>query len=177
MRLFISVPVPDEIKNILVSVQSKLKYAKLIRVQKEALHLTQKFLGEVPQKKVEDITKRLSQVRFSAFMIRLDSLSAFSNKQRPNVVWVGLQPAEKIIQLQHHLEAALHSLFPQDELFHAHITIARVKFVEDKKEFKELLKNISVPPLEFEIKSFELVSSTLTPEGPVYKILKRFSSV
>lgn len=171
MRLFIAIPVPDNVKDLLVSAQLKLKHAKMVLVKKEAMHVTLKFLGEVPESKMDEIKKRLSGVRFEKCGMRLDGLGVFPASGAPKVVWIGLKPKQKLVELHQHIEQALSGLFPAGEHFHAHLTLARVKLVENKKEFKELLKTISVLPLEFDVKSFELVASTLTPEGPVYKVL------
>ncbi len=174
MRLFIGIPVPNEVKDVLVSAQLKLKHAKMVLVKKEAMHLTLKFLGEVSDSKIAEIKKRLSGVRFEKCSVRLDGLGVFPAAGTPKVVWAGLKPKQKLVELHQNIEQALAGLFPAGEHFHAHLTLARVKVVENKKEFKELLKTISVPPLEFEINSFELVASTLTPEGPVYGVLAFF---
>lgn len=175
MRLFIAVPVPDSIKDVLVSVQKKLKHAKLVLVKKEAMHVTLKFLGEVSDSKIDEIKKRLCSVRFEKCSVRLDGLGVFPAAGTPKVVWVGLKPKQKLVDLHQNSEQALAGLFPAGEHFHAHITLARVKSVENKKEFKELLKTISVPEMEFDVNSFELVCSTLTPEGPVYQIIDVYS--
>lgn len=175
MRLFIAVPVPDRIKDVLVLVQKKLKHAKMVLVKRDALHLTLKFLGDVPDSKVDEIKKRLSDIRFSACAVWLDGLGVFPAAGTPKVVWTGLKPKQKLVELHQHIEQALTGLFPAGEHFHAHVTLARVKSVENKKEFKELLKMISVQPMEFDVTSFELVASTLTPEGPVYQIMDVYS--
>ena len=175
MRLFIAVPVPEPVKDVLVSVQKKLKCAKIVLVKKNAMHVTLKFLGEVSDSKVDEIKKQLSSVEFAACKMQLDPVGVFPAAGSPRVVWAGLKPKQKLVELHQHIEQALAGLFPAGEHFHVHITLARVKFVENKKEFKELLKTISVPAVGFEVNSFELVKSTLTPEGPVYKTIGVYS--
>lgn len=176
MRIFTAVSVPDSVKDVLVSVQKKLKHAKMVLVKKEAMHVTLKFLGEVSDSKIDEIKRRLSGARFEKCSVRLDGLGVFPAAGTPKVVWTGLKPKQKLVELHQQIEQALAGLFPAGEHFHAHITLARVKSVENKKEFKELLKTISVPPLEFTLVSFELVASTLTPEGPVYETITIYHS-
>lgn len=175
MRLFIGVPVPNKVKDVLVSAQLKLKHAKMVLVKKEAMHVTLNFLGEVSDSKIDEIKKQLSGVRFEKSSVRLDGLGVFPAAGTPKVVWAGLKPKKKLVELHQQIEQVLAGLFPAGEHFHVHITLARVKSVENKKEFKELLKTVSVPPLEFDVKSFELVASTLTPEGPVYQTISVYS--
>jgi 2'-5' RNA ligase len=62
----------------------------------------------------------------------------------------------------------------QDKNFESHITLARVKFLKNKKEFIEKLKNIKVEAIEMTIDSFSLKKSTLTEKGPLYETIKEF---
>ena len=66
-------------------------------------------------------------------------------------------------------------MFPRDTRFHPHLTLARIKFVKDKQDFMDKLNKIPVKELEFSVKSFKLIKSTLTPEGPVYEDVAEFS--
>ena len=177
MRLFIAVPVSESVKDILISIQKKLTHAKMVLVKKNAMHVTLKFLGNVPESNIDEIKKQLSAIQFSAFPVQFDGVGVFPAAGAPRVVWAGLKPKQKMVELHQHIEQAISKLFPTGEHFHVHITLARVKVVENKKEFKELLKTISVPAVEFEVNSFELVRSTLTPEGPNYLVMGRWSSV
>ncbi|GAF84965.1 unnamed protein product [marine sediment metagenome] len=175
MRLFIAIELPAELKEYLKKLQNQLggsDSAKMSLVKE--FHLTLKFLGDVSEEKLDGIKSRLAAVEFSAFSALLDEIGVFPDEKRPRVVWAGLEPKEKIIELQQKVEEALKGLFPKDERFHPHLTLARVKFVKDKKEFSDKLKAISVDKKEFNISSLKLIKSTLTPEGPVYEELGSF---
>ncbi|GAI74591.1 unnamed protein product, partial [marine sediment metagenome] len=65
--------------------------------------------------------------------------------------------------------------FKKDFKFHAHITLARVKYVDDKEKFIKNIKDLKVEEKTIEIKDFRLVKSTLTPKGPVYEDLETYS--
>ena len=83
---------------------------------------------------------------------------------------------EKIIELQKNIDESLKRLFKKEKDFKAHITLARVKYPEDKKDFVDQIKNIKVESKKIEIKDFKLIKSTLSPKGQVYEELTLFNS-
>lgn len=172
MRLFIAFDTDDDAKKELSSIQKELKYAKLNLVKE--FHLTLKFLGEVDEKKATEIKQRLKKVSFDEFDAQLSGIGVFPSEDYINVVWVGLEPKDKINELQKRIEDSLEGLFPKDTRFHSHITLARVKFIEDKKQFKDCLNNIKIEKITFSVERFRLMKSTLTPEGPVYEVLEEY---
>jgi 2'-5' RNA ligase len=173
MRLFIALDFDDseyfhEIQKQIPSDTAKLSLTK-------TFHLTLKFLGEVPDANVDTIKDKLKQVKFEPLSLSTDKIGVFPNENYIKVVWVGLKDGNKVIELQQQIEKALEGMFPRDNRFHPHITLARVKFVKDKEAFSKKLKEISVESKEFSLKSFKLIKSTLTGEGPVYEDLESFS--
>lgn len=174
MRLFIAFDVSKEAKDELIGAQKKLKYAKLNLVRE--FHLTLKFLGEVDEENVEEIKQKLKKVKFNSFEAELGSTGTFPSEDYIKVVWVGLEPKKSINELQQSIENALESMFPKDTRFHPHITLARVKFVEDKEQFKGNLKGIETKKIGFSVDSFKLIKSELRPGGPVYEVLEEFKA-
>ena len=174
MRLFIAIDF-SELRDYFLELQKQLpKNAKLSLTK--SFHLTLKFLGEVQPDKVEDVTETLKIIKFSQFNVFLDTVGIFPSENYIRVVWVGLKPEDKILELQESIDASLKPLFKKEKDFKAHITLARVKFPEDKKQFVEELKKIKVKDKKIEIKDFRLMKSTLTPKEPVYEDLAVFSS-
>jgi len=177
MRLFIAFDISDEAKEELLKAQSELKKADAKLTLAKEFHLTLKFLGEVEDKKVDEIKDRLSKVRFEQFDAELDGTGVFPTEDYIRVVWVGLEPKDKITTLQQKIEEALLGMFLKDTRFHPHLTLARVKFVKDKKGFIEKLKKIKMEKKAFSLSIFKLIKSTLTPKGPVYEVLEEFKAV
>lgn len=169
MRAFIATEFND-LRDFFVDLQNQLKGNAKVTFTK-TFHLTYKFLGEVPDSNVDKIKSAL-QVKFTPFKVSLDHLGVFPSENYIKVVWVGFDDNNKINELQKSIDNSLD--FPKDKRFHPHITLGRVKFVEDKKAFIENMKKIHVEKKEFEIKNFKLIKSTLTPEGPVYEALAVF---
>lgn len=175
MRLFIAIDF-SELRDYFVELQKQLpKNAKLSLTK--TFHLTLKFLGEVQPDNIQTVINDLKNVEFEAFAVFLDSIGVFPTKNYIRVVWVGLNPEEKILELQKNIDDSLIKLFRKEKDFKAHITIARVKYPEDKKQFLQQIKKIKVENKRIEIKDFRLVKSTLTPKGPFYEDLGIFGNI
>lgn len=174
MRLFIAIDF-NELKDYFIFLQRFLpKNAKLSFAK--TFHLTLKFLGEVHPNKIDEIISILKNIKFERFSVNLNSIGVFPAENKVRVVWVGLNPENDIFQLQKQIDEPLIKLFKKEEGFKSHITLARVKYLEDKDLFIEQVKKIKVENKAIGIKEFRLVKSTLSPEGPIYEDLEKFSS-
>lgn len=171
MRCFIAIDVSEQFYDYFKELQNNLK-TNIKATFTKTFHLTLKFLGEIEENKVEKVKDSLKNIKFEPFKVSLSNLGVFPNENYIRVIWIGLEPKDKIIEFQQKIDNELISLkFKKEKKFHPHITLARVKHIEDKKEFITNLKQIKTQNLEFNINSFKLIKSTLTPEGPVYEDL------
>jgi len=174
MRLFIAIEMPDSVKEHFGSVQNDIKGFKGKLVNKEQMHLTLKFLGDVPDDKVEVVKEELKKVKVEKINCYTTNIGFFPSEDYIRVIWVGLGPKEKLIELQKKVDDSLKELFSKDKRFHPHLTLARVKFIDDKEKFKEDVKKIKLEKKEFVVDSFKLVKSTLMSDGPVYEVVEEF---
>ena len=90
------------------------------------------------------------------------------------IYMTGLNKKKEIIELQQKIDKVLLADFPKDKKFHPHITLARVKFIENKKEFINKLKGMAIEKKKNKVKNFKLIKSTLTSNGPIYEELAEF---
>lgn len=177
MRLFIAIEIPEEVKEFIGEVQEKISDKGKIRlVNKEQIHLTLKFLGEVQPDKAEKVTEELKKIKFKPFSVYLDSIGVFPSESYIRVVWIGLKPENDILELQSNIDEGLKSLFKKEKDFKAHVTLARVKFIEDKKEFLDKLRKIKIDKKKIEVNDFKLIKSTLGPKGPTYDTIALFKA-
>ncbi|MEK6949470.1 MAG: RNA 2',3'-cyclic phosphodiesterase [Nanoarchaeota archaeon] len=176
MRLFIAIELPDDIKEYLSRIQEKIagKEDKISLVKKEQMHLTLKFLGELQPHNAENLRNILKEVAFEPFSVNLDVIGVFPSENYIRVVWVGLKPEDKIMELQKNIDKKLEGMFKKEKGFKAHLTLARVKHIEDKVTFISKLKNIKIDNKKISISNFKLIKSTLTPEGPIYEAIESF---
>ncbi len=173
MRAFIAIEVPEEINNFLIDIQNKIKGFGKLNFVKPPFHLTLKFLGEVSKEKIDLVKEKLKKIVFHEFDLQLDSLGVFPNKNYIRVIWVGINGNVK--SLQQKIDKGLKGLFNEELNFHPHITLARVKSIENKRKAKEKI-HIKIDPLGFKVNQFKLIKSELTPEGPHYSLIEVYHS-
>lgn len=170
MRTFISIEIPEEVKKEIEKIQDKLPEFYGKKTELENLHLTLKFLGEVDKEKVEQVREKLREVEFDKFEAEVDSIGVFSEKF-VRIVWLHLVGCE---ELQRAINNKLKDLFEPENRFMSHLTIARVKNVNDKKKFLNKLNKIKIQPIKFKIKNFNLRKSVLTEKGPRYSVIEKY---
>jgi 2'-5' RNA ligase len=175
MRVFIAVELGNECINEIAKIQKLLRkkvlfYGKF--TESMNLHLTLKFLGEIDDKKVEEIKKKLSEIKINEFEVELGEVGVFS-PDFVKIIWIKLNGSE-IFRLQKTVDDALKGLFKPEERFMSHVTIARVKKVGDKKGLIEYLRSIKPRKIKFKVDNFILKKSELLPEGPIYEDLSVF---
>ncbi|MBI3026532.1 RNA 2',3'-cyclic phosphodiesterase [Candidatus Woesearchaeota archaeon] len=175
MRLFVAVDF-NGLKGYFSELQSYLPQNVKLMCTK-SFHLTLKFLGEVHPDNVNPIINRLKSIKFQSFTVFLHSIGVFPTENYIRVVWVGLEPEDKVSELQKQIDEALIAMFKKEKGSKAHITLARAKSIEDKKQFLNQLKGIKIENKKAEIKDFRLIKSTLTPQGPAYDDLEIFEAI
>ncbi len=138
----------------------------------ESPHLTIKFLGEVDEEKLDALKALIKKIDAKRINLRLGPIGAFADWKKPRVLWVGVEPAQDVIRLQQQVDVLLKDMFPKDEKFHPHITLARVKEDIDAPMTGKIQK-LAVEPREFTIDKLVLYRSVLTRQGPVYTELAK----
>src|SRR5207244_13221823 len=93
VRSFISIDLEDE--KILSQVEStRSSLSSLGRdlkpVERENIHLTLKFLGNVSATKLEEVKSALAKVTFPSFSLEIKGAGAFPTLKRMSVIWVGV---------------------------------------------------------------------------------------
>ena len=181
MRLFIAIELPQEIREELARIQSHLKYsaADVKWVEKENIHLTLKFLGEVQEEKIEKIRSVLDGIAGGArpFKLSLKDIGAFPKIEYPRVIWVGLDKGTAESEgLAAKLDEELSKIGFEKEArpFSVHLTIGRVRSSKNKDALKKTIASYSLqpaPPAPQEVNSIILFKSTLTQKGPIYSKL------
>jgi len=176
VRCFIAIDFSREIVKEIERVQEEIKKKNLMVgkfTESENLHLTLKFLGEIEQEKVEEVKKKLKEIKFSKFLAYIGDLGVFSSNFI-KIVWVQTL-GKQVLELQKEIELKLNGMFEAEERFMSHLTIARVKRVKDKKMFLDALKEIKVRNIGSEIDCFYLMKSELKDFGPEYSVLEKYS--
>lgn len=184
LRLFVAVELPPEARSALRQVTERLKasLAGPFRwVSADGVHLTLKFLGDVPSQRVKELGDALEQAvgDRKAFELRLSELGIFPGRRAPRVVWVGLAgDAEALKSLQQAVEEGLGKLgfLAEARGFTPHLTLARVNGrlkPDELARLHEALDQVEEPAgAIFRASMVALIQSTLTPSGAVYRRLR-----
>ena len=178
---------PDDVKKRLDDVSRELPgFCKCKLVEEGNRHITLKFLGEVDEGEAGDVIKALGGVGgkggagVKPFDCSVKGVGVFPNEKFVRVVWAGVDEKKGqggMAGLYKAVDAALAGFgFKDDNRFHAHATLARVRFVDDKRALAEFLKRHADEEFgEFKVKGFELMQSRLGRGGPEYSVVKEFS--
>ena len=182
MRLFVAITLDKQIRKKLVAVQSVLQKLQpdMKLVEPDNIHLTLRFLGEVEEEKLPQLTQAISVVQnYPAFEMDLRGIGAFPVERHPKVVWVrGVDSSNTLEKIYGTLETELINIDfqPDDHKFSAHITLGRNKFPKYNDEFQNLMNEYAIEDFgRQKVKKVSLFQSTLTPEGPIYTNIRDFS--
>lgn len=180
MRSFISMDITskdllDKIKSFQTNLKNSACPMKV--VERENLHLTLKFLGEIGESSYKRIVESLSPSlsEFSSFEVSLKGTGFFPSISDLRVIWIGMD-APEIVYIQKDIDETLKTMgFKEDRKFVPHLTVSRVKSSLNKKSLLNVLDEYK--DYEFggqQITSINFKKSTLTPQGPIYETLKEF---
>ncbi|MEK7309435.1 MAG: RNA 2',3'-cyclic phosphodiesterase [Planctomycetota bacterium] len=182
MRLFIAITLDKVIREKLTAVQSALQSLQpdMKLVEPDNIHLTLRFLGEVAEEQLSQLTQAISVVEnYSAFELDLKGIGAFPVERHPKVVWVrGADSSNTLEKIYGALEKELlNSDFQLDDhKFSAHITLGRNKLPKYNDEFRNLMNKYAGEGFGRQaVKKVSLLRSTLTPAGPIYTNIRDFS--
>jgi len=178
IRSFVSIDLEDEkILSQVESIMSSLSSlgGDLKPVERENIHLTLKFLGNVSSSKVEEVKSALAQVTFPPFSLEIKGAGAFPSLRRMNVIWVGVGEGWSQVELIfEQTEKLLHRLGFSNETrpFSPHITVARVKSGRKRDEIAAFLSHLAEESFgTFPVENVRLKHSVLSPSGPKYSTL------
>ncbi|MCQ1539105.1 RNA 2',3'-cyclic phosphodiesterase [Methanocalculus taiwanensis] len=173
VRAFVAIDLVASLREAFSLVQEPLKTCsgRLAIVDPSLLHITLKFLGEVPADQVRGVGEVLHSVESSPFTLRICGISS-NNPKRPRVIWAVVEDGGRTGALANEIDAALEPLgFSREKRpFRPHITLARVK--EYHPDIPVAIDSLSDWVCgEMEVAGFVLKKSTLTPRGPIYETI------
>lgn len=182
LRAFIAIKLPSDVQANLEKIKEELALpgsGSVRWVSKGNIHLTLKFLGEIPDTDIEKINAVFDpHLRtFKSFSVNLSELGAFPNFNRPRVLWVGVQPLADLLNLQTTIDDRLLQLnYAQENCsFHPHLTLGRVSDHADSREVGKVINKMKDGAIEIAgvipVDRIILFRSDLKPSGPVYTMI------
>lgn len=178
LRVFIAIPLPAPVRRSLVKTQAGLKSKgiKASWIKPGALHLTLKFMGNIPIHDLESVKAAMvkAMAGFPRFELSPGGLGVFPNPKQPRVIWVGVEGrTDRLEKLFNTLETQLTPLGIKNERsrFFPHITLARLKKSISPALGHAMQESNPPPSILFQVPGIELFKSELTPLGAVHTCL------
>jgi 2'-5' RNA ligase len=189
MRLFIAVGIGHDVRSAASRVRASIEAGfqqlrseppKLVWVAPQALHLTLRFLGELPDDRVPAIAEAI-QAPFpcSPFTITWHGLGAFPTPRRPRAIWLGVKVgARQLGELEVEVARRLGGLAPGEAAdvpkpFHPHLTLARVKTESRAVDWPAVLEATPVADVTSRVEHVSLMRSRGLPGGAGYEEIGR----
>ncbi len=191
MRLFVAVNFPPQVRQDLWQATAPLRDLDLPMkwVRPDGIHLTLKFLGEVPEERDGEVHAALQRAAAGARALTLAlgaaaaggaggagemGFGVFPDFTRPRVVWVGIaaEPALEILQHRVEQEFAPLGFATEARPFHPHVTLGRAARQARPRDFAGL--EAALGRVEFVasvlVGALDLMQSTLQSGGAVYNV-------
>jgi RNA 2',3'-cyclic 3'-phosphodiesterase len=181
VRLFVALDVPEQVRSALVDLSARLKKicpsARWVRL--EGVHITLKFIGEVPTEKAQKIRQVLGELpSFGPIQLRFAGLGFFPSARHPRVFWAGVEADPKLAELAAAIETKLEPLgiAPEKRAFHPHLTLARFESPQGTQALSAAVESLGTPEFGSEtFTEFHLYQSVLKRSGAEYTRLVTYT--
>lgn len=180
-RLFVAIKIQAEepLSEVFHELKQALKHEKIKWVEPHNLHLTLKFFGETSEEKIPDITDVLKKAskEHQAFSFDISKIGIFGSRYNPKIIWAGIEHTDQLIQLDLSIKNELKNIgfFPDRQNFVPHLTLGRIKFLNDKDLFQAIISDFREEYFQsVRVSEILLLESTLSKRGPVYSVIETF---
>ena len=160
MRAFIAIDLPGEIHAALSRQQAEFRAVSPDArwTRPEGIHLTLKFLGEIPDDKARAVTEALlGCAPFQRFSVEVRDFGFFPDARRPKVFWAGVNAPPDLPQLAEQVECTMEKLgFAREQrAYSPHLTLARFKIPKPQPALKGLVERLGEKSLgQFDVSEF-----------------------
>ena len=174
MRIFVALDVPEAVRAALAELSARLaKVCPSARwVRPGGVHITLKFIGEVPADRFEKIRHALGELpNFPPVNLRFAGLGFFPSARRPRVFWAGVEGGPTLAELASAIEMKLDPLGidPEKRAFHPHLTLARFEPPRGIPALTAAVEALGSPEFGSEtFTEFHLYQSVLKRSGAQY---------
>ena len=183
-RAFIAIKInpAESMLELIGDLKLQLKDERIRWVDNKNIHLTVAFLGDRDEDELKQICKITKGVCMgqAPFSLQFCGLGVFRNLKTPRVIWLGTLDSSALETLAKSVRNKLRekSFFDENKLFRPHLTLGRMKRIEDKDLFAEQIdyhRNTTVQKQV--VDKIILYESILKPKGAEYHVLQEFTFV
>ena len=169
-RLFVALPVPEEIADELAALQSGVHDAHWQTA--ENLHVTLCFCGEVQGTVMRDLEEELSDIAGPRFSVALAGVEQFSTGKQPRALVALVEKSERLDWLQQKISTVARNVGIEIERrkFRPHVTLARfASGAETGHHIAQFMASHSTfRSTPWVAEHFSLYSSRRGRGGPIY---------
>lgn len=171
VRCFIGIFVPEECKEAICKIQEKIRKlpVECKFVERENLHLSLSFLGEVSEGKVREVEKKLEDLgkKFTSFKVECRQILFIPSKKYFRVLALDVKEGRSmLIGISNEIKREIGG-----DVKPPHLTLCRVKKIFEKERVIKSLEDEN-SSISFRVNSIQLVRSILTKKGPIYQVIK-----
>ena len=179
MRLFTAIDLPAEMLLRLERLLSALRPEALIKWSPlDNLHITTKFIGEWPERRLEELDKALAGlIPREQFDIELRDLGWFPNERSPRVLWAGVHAGPALKSLMAETDERLLSLgvAKEEKPANPHLTLARIKTPAPLRNLRRKVEELQPADLgTFVVRHFCLYRSDPGSNASIYRSLRDY---
>ena len=181
MRLFVALEIPSMVRENLAELLTSLRAVspQTRWVRPENLHVTLKFIGELPEAKLGVIRSALAAVRSDQpVMLDFRGLGFFPNQKHPRVFWAGIEASPNLKLLAAQIEKAMEKVgIPREQRpFSPHLTLARFEPPWLAEQLRAAIQEHAAREFgPLRTNQFHLIESKLKPSGAEYTTVESFS--
>ncbi len=176
MRTFVAIFPPPEVRKALFLAARDLPASKDFRlIGREKIHLTLKFLGDVPEDGLDRVKRALEPMHegHEPFEVTTSGFGAFPSERKARILWVGVEegagPLRTVAgEVDDLLEPA--GFEREGRPYVPHLTLGRARGRQAKLDDERA----SPPPLRFTVSGVELVASLPGKNGVTYQALATY---
>jgi 2'-5' RNA ligase len=144
----------------------------------EKLHLTLKFLGDIPIERVPALSLAAERAvsGMKPFTLAAQDCGAFPTSRQPRVLWIGIEDTTKeLARLQQQLEEECEAegFAREQRPFRPHLTIARLRNAQAAHQLVAAHKELGFTREEFNVNELVVTRSELSSSGSRYTQISR----
>ena len=174
-RLFIAIPLTQEILEELNSYKKQTKIENARWTAPQNLHITLYFLGSIEEEEIPDLVDRLnaSLIKTKRFSLTFQNLTLAPPNKQPSMIWAQFESNKHYEQLCNKIYNSIHKYASKSEPDKSHEIIPHITLAR----FKNTITPIDLTQTElsnFTVKACHLMESKLNSDGLVYSTIATF---
>jgi 2'-5' RNA ligase len=196
-RTFIAIELPADIRLQIKTYVDQLRSAfpgvRASWSREDNLHLTLKFLGDVPVSRIDDLSQACAEAagKVDPFELAISGCGTFPPHGKPKVLWIGVRYAgvpsasgslaptsdtrDPLVSLHLTIESgcAAAGFARESRPYHPHLTIARIREARDSRALAEHHQQCSFAAQMFRVAEIVILRSELSSKGSKHTPLSR----